>query len=193
MAGTKGAASAGDGTHVALLRGINVGGKNRLPMAALTAMFERAGGREVRTYIQSGNVVFRASAREAAQVGTRVSAAIAKELGLRVPLVLRSAAELRAVAAGNPFLADEDEGRLHVAFLADTPRAAARAALDPERSPPDRFLLKGRDLYLCCPNGMARTRLTNDYLDRTLGTVSTVRNWKTVLALCELVGVAGRR
>jgi uncharacterized protein (DUF1697 family) len=173
--------------HVALLRGINVGGKNRLPMAELVAMFERAGCSGVRTYIQSGNVVFDAPARVAEQVSSRVSAAIEKQLGLRVPVVLRTAEELRAVAAKNPFLAaGEDAARLHVAFLAALPSAAAGAALDPERSPPDRFALARRDLYLCCPNGMGRTRFTNDYLDRTLGTVSTVRNWNTVLALCEL-------
>lgn len=193
MASTRRAPSAGGGAHVALLRGINVGGKNRLPMAALSAMFERAGGRDVRTYIQSGNVVFRAGARDAAQVGKRVSAAIERELGLRVPLVIRSAPELRAVAARNPFLGAEDPARLHVAFLADLPRAAAGAALDPRRSPPDRFVLRGRELFLCCPDGIGRTRLTNDYLDRTLGTVSTVRNWKTVLALCELLAGADAR
>jgi len=181
-------------THVALLRGINVGGKNRLPMAELSAMFERAGCSDVRTYIQSGNVVFGVGARAAAEVGGQVSAAIAKQLGLRVPLVLRTAAELRAVAANNPLLrAGEDPARLHVAFLAEVPKAAAGAALDPERSPPDRFVLKGRELYLCCPNGMARTRFTNDYLDRTLGTLSTVRNWNTVLALCEMLGDVRRR
>jgi uncharacterized protein (DUF1697 family) len=177
--------------HVALLRGINVGGKNRLPMAELTTFFERAGCRDVRTYIQSGNVVFRASAAVAAQVSAQVSRAIAKQLGLTVPVVLRTAAQLHAVTADNPFLREgQDPSRLHVAFLAQVPVAAARARLDPQRSPPDRFVLSGRDLYLFCPNGMARTRLTNDYLDRTLGTLSTVRNWNTLLALCELSGVA---
>jgi uncharacterized protein (DUF1697 family) len=196
VAATKRAASTADKTrvHVALLRGINVGGKNRLPMATLTSMFERAGCSDVRTYIQSGNVVFGASARVAAQVGAQVSAAIEKQLGLRVPLVQRTAAELRAVAAGNPFLREgQDRARLHVAFLAKAPVAAARAALDPDRSPPDRFALQRRELYLCCPNGMARTRLTNDYLDRTLGTLSTVRNWNTVLALCALADELGGR
>jgi len=175
--------------HVALLRGVNVGGKNRLPMAELSAMFARAGCTDVRTYIQSGNVVFRADDGVAAQVAARVRGAISAQLGLRVPLVLRSARELRAVAANNPFLREgEDPKRLHVAFLERAPSPSARAALDPERSPPDRFVVAGRELYLCCPNGMARTKLTNDYLDRTLGTVSTVRNWNTVLALCELAG-----
>lgn len=182
-------ASSKSASYVALLRGVNVGGKNRLPMAELSAIFERAGCTGVRTYIQSGNVVFGASARVAAQVGAQVSAALAERLGLRVPLVLRSAAELRAVVEGNPFLRErEDPKRLHVAFLERAPTASARAALDPSRSPPDRFVARGRELYLCCPNGMARTKLTNDYLDRTLGTVSTVRNWSTVLALCELAG-----
>jgi len=179
-------------THVALLRGINVGGKNMLPMATLVELFAAAGCTDVRTYIQSGNVVFAASAKTAARVGGAVTKAIERELGLAVPLVLRSAAELAAAAARNPYLergVDPDE--LHLAFLADPPDKKQAAALDPRRSPGDAFVLRGRELYLHLPNGVARTKLTNAYLDKTLGTVSTVRNWRTVLKLVELAGAEG--
>src|SRR5438105_5723824 len=91
--------------HVALLRGINVGGKNKLPMSDLVAMFADAGCADVRSYIQSGNVVFRASAEHAARVPALVGAAIAERFGFRVPVVLRTADELREVSAHNPFLA----------------------------------------------------------------------------------------
>ncbi len=175
--------------QVALLRGINVGGKHKLPMAELARIFDELGCSEVRTYIQSGNVVYLAEAALAARVPALVAAALEAQRGFAVPVVGRSAAELAAVAAGNPFLAEgADPATLHVAFLAAAPRAAAIAALDPDRSPPDRFHLVGRELYLCLPNGVARSKLTNDYLDRTLGTTSTIRNWKTVLALVELAG-----
>jgi len=177
--------------HVALLRGINVGGKNRLRMADLVALLEEAGARDARTHLQSGNAVFAASRALAERLPRRLSAALAREHGLTVPVVLRSARELAAVAAHNPFL-DEgaDPSTLAVAFLAERPARSALAALDPERSPGDRLVARGRELYLHFPNGAARSKLTNAYLDRTLGTTSTVRNWRTVRALADLVGGA---
>jgi uncharacterized protein (DUF1697 family) len=177
-----------NGTHVALLRGINVGGKNKLPMKELAALFEAAGCRAVRTYIQSGNVVFVAPPAAARRLPLQISTAIEKRYGYRVPVVLRTAEELQAVAAGNPFLrAGADPVTLHVAFLAGGPTATASAALDPRRSPPDEFVLKGRELYLKLPNGVSGSKLTNAYLDKTLGTISTLRNWRTVL---ELIAVS---
>jgi uncharacterized protein (DUF1697 family) len=176
-------------TFVALFRGINVGGKNLLPMKVLTEMFERAGGADVRTYIQSGNVVFVASPRVAARIPKLVTTDIARSAGLRVPVVLRSAAEMRAVVKSNPFLPHEaNDKALHVLFLEHAPDAAARAALDPKRSPPDAFAVVGREVYLLCPNGIARTKLTNAYFDAALATTSTARNWRTVLTLVEMCG-----
>ncbi len=180
----------GTGVHVALLRGINVGGKNKLPMKDLAALVSEAGGRDVRTYIQSGNVVFRASAAQARRLPDAVSGAIADRLGFRPPVVLRSASELAAIARDNPFLASgHDAEFLHVVFLAERPSEGRTAALDRRRSPPDELVLRGREIYLRCPNGIARSKLTNDYFDRTLATVSTLRNWRTVLALGELANV----
>ena len=175
-------------THVALLRGINVGGKNKLPMKTLAGLFEAAGCADVRTYIQSGNVVYRASAAVAKRAPDLVARSLVEELGLAVPVVARTAAELRRVEAGNPFLAEgADPKQLHVAFLVKKPTAAQVLALDPDRSPPDRFVVIGREIYLSCPNGMARTKLTNAYLDRALGTTTTVRNWNTVRALVGML------
>jgi uncharacterized protein (DUF1697 family) len=174
---------------VALLRGLNLGGKNRLPMKALKATFEEAGCRDVRTYIQSGNVLFAVPAARARGLATRLTGLVAARHGLRVPVVLRSVEALRAAVRGNPLLeGGADPATLHVAFLAEPPAPAAAAALDPGRSPPDAFALVGGELFLSFPNGMARTRLTSDYLDRTLGTTCTVRNWRTVVALVGLAG-----
>lgn len=183
--------STGRGTaadvHVALLRGINVGGKNRLPMSALVELFEGAGCSEVRTYVQSGNVVFRAPARLAAGLARAIPELIAEHHGLAVPVVLRTAAEIAAVARSNPYLArGVDATRLHVAFLAARPSATAVATLDPKRSPPDEFLVAGRDVYLHLPNGVARSKLTNAWLDARLATTSTLRNWRTVQELVAL-------
>lgn len=176
---------------LALLRGVNVGGKNRLAMKELAELLAQAGLAEVRTYIQSGNVLFRAPSAQAHALPGLVSGAIAKRFGLSVPVVLRSAAELAKVARSNPFLeTGADPEALHVAFLAAEPAEARIAALDPKRSPPDEFRVLGREVYLHLPNGAARSKLTNDYFDSKLGTTSTARNWRTVLKLLELCRAA---
>ena len=173
----------------AFLRGINVGGKHKLPMAELRAFFAELGASDVRTYIQSGNVTFRAGDVVAAEIAAAFAERAEARFGFRVPAAVRSASELRAVLRGNPFLAaGADEKALHVLFLADEPDPAAAAALDPERSPGDTYALRGREIYLHLPHGAARTRLTNGYFDRVLGTSSTGRNWRTVRAVADLAG-----
>lgn len=176
-----------DDVRIALLRGINVGGKNRLPMDDLRRIFREAGCDRVETYIQSGNVVFEAGAEAADRVADRVAEAIADEFGHDVPVVTRSRSEFEAVVEDNPFLAaGADPKLLHVAFLAEAPDEGAVEDLDLDRFPPDEFVVRGRDVFLCCPNGMARTKLTNRYFDSRLGTTSTMRNWRTVLKLVEM-------
>jgi uncharacterized protein (DUF1697 family) len=173
-----------DAVYVALLRGINVGGKNKLPMKGLTALFEGLGCGAVRTYIQSGNVVFRATPSVYAGLAARLTAAIRAGFGIEVPLVLRAAAALDEAIAANPFVAEgHDPETLHVMFLREAPEGLRAAKLDANRSPGDAYALRGAEVYLRCPNGLARTKLTNDYFDRTLATVSTVRNWRTTLTL----------
>ena len=173
--------------HIALLRGINVGGKNKLPMASLVPLFVEAGCRQVRTYIQSGNVLFLCSDAVAKKLPDQVSAAIKKSFGLGVPVILRSLAELSHAAQNNPYLKDQvDPKQLQLMCLADKPSAKQIAALDARRSPPDSFVVQGRDIYLNLPNGAARSKLSNAYFDSKLQTVSTARNWNTVLKLMEL-------
>jgi uncharacterized protein (DUF1697 family) len=173
--------------HVALLRGINVGGKNIVPMKDLAALFTAAGCRDVTTYIQSGNVIFTAPASVLKQLPATVSNAY------KVPAVIRSHDELDAAVRGNPYLAEGidplDPKTLHMMFLAAHPAAAAVAALDPDRSPPCRFYVKGQDIYLHLPAGAAKTKITNAWIDSKLSTVSTMRNWNTVLKLLELTRV----
>ncbi len=171
----------------ALLRGINVGGKHSLPMKDLVSMFESAGCESVTSYIQSGNVVFSAPAALARKVPELVGVQIVRKFGFAAPIVVRSADALRDIAVHNPFLAaGASPDVVHVAFLAKAPSAAQTASLDPDRSPPDAFAVRGADVYLHCPNGVARTKLTNAYFDGKLGTISTARNWKTVMKLLEM-------
>jgi len=175
-------------TYLALLRGINVGGRNKLPMEVLTALFSAAGCEHVQTYIQSGNVLFEASKPLARELPRQIETTIAEQLELSVPLVMLDAGQITSIAHGNPYLDKEDidPKQLHVVFLAEQPNAEQLAALNPDRSPPDSFVAHGRAIYLHCPNGVARTKLSNKYFDRVLDTTSTIRNWRTVLKLAEL-------
>lgn len=180
-------AESGREVKVALLRGINVGGKNKLPMKELAAMFVDAGCNDVRTYIQSRNVLFRAEPTLGEDIPSLVSASILSRFGYRIPVVARTARELQAIVQANPFLEHSAElDKLHVAFLSEVPDPAKVEALDANRSSPDEFAVLGREIYLYCPNGLARTKLTNNYFDSTLSTTSTIRNWKTVLKLLDM-------
>lgn len=176
-------------TDIALLRGINVGGKNKLPMKELVALFTEMGCAEVQTYIQSGNVVFQAAPEVADALPAQISALIANRYGLRVPVILRTAEQLAGAFHNNPFLAQGLPAEtLHVMFLADLPSPEKVAGLDANRSVLDAFVVQGRDIYLHLPNGGADTKLTNAYFDAKLATVSTIRNWRTVTKLLELTG-----
>ncbi len=173
--------------NVALLRGINVGGKNKLPMADLAAMFREAGCDDVRTYIQSGNVVFRAGPELAGDIPSLVTASIKEQFGYSIPVVTRTASEFEGIVQANPFAEiGAEANKLHVMFLADLPDSARVEALDPDRSPGDEFAVLGREVFLHCPNGVARTKLTNAYFDSSLSTTSTSRNWRTVGKLLEM-------
>lgn len=162
-----------------------MGGKNKLPMRDLASIFEEAGCENVRTFIQSGNVIFTASASVSKRLAGKVASSIEARFGYRVPAILRTAQQLRDVISGNPFRHAEDI--LHVMFLADRPTAAKIASLDPNRSSPDAFIVRGQEIYLQLPNGTARSKLTNAWFDSKLGTVSTLRNWRTVTKLLELM------
>ena len=177
--------------HVALLRAINVGGKRLLPMKGLAELCTALGCSEVQTYIQSGNVVFSAPKPVVAKFPALLAAAILRKFKFEVPVVVRSAEELARLAKGNPFLRKGIEHDwLHVAFLADAPTAEQVASLDPTRSPGDAWVVVERDIYFHFPRGAGQTKLTNQYLDARLKTVSTLRNWRTVLKLLEMASAS---
>jgi len=174
--------------YVAMLRGINVGGHNKVPMKDLAAMFCDARCDNVQTYIQSGNVIFHASPAASAKVPGAVTALIEQRLGLRVPVILRTLEQMTAVAANNPFLAAGAPLEYqHVMFLTNVPTRQAIDLLDPQRSPPGQFQVRGQEIYLWLPNRVAGSKLTNAYFDSRLSTTSTQRNWQTVTKLLALM------
>jgi uncharacterized protein (DUF1697 family) len=156
-------------------------------MKDLVAMFQDTGCANVRTYIQSGNVLFDANAALLTRVPKAVNGKIKQGFGYDIPVVIRSAKQLEDAIRKNPFLKrGEDEARLHIMFLASTPRPDLVKQLDPRRSDPDEFVVRGQDIYLYLRNGAAKTKLTNAYFDAKLMTISTGRNWRTVNKLNEL-------
>ena len=174
--------------YVAMLRGINVSGSKPVKMEALRASFEALGFKNVRTYVQSGNVVFEAKERAAAPLGPKIAARIKRDFGFDV-LVL-GAAELARVVEENPFLKqgrpEIDLTKLHVTFLAGAPAAAGLKKMEGVSSGRDAFRCLGTTIYLACPDGYGNTKLSNNAFERALGAAATTRNWKTVTTLAAL-------
>jgi uncharacterized protein (DUF1697 family) len=157
-------------------------------MKTLEKMFSDAGCSEVRSYVQSGNIVFRANKSLARKLSDQIAAQILQSFEFRVPVILRTTEQVAETVRNNPFI--EKEGTtdiLHVMFLADQPSQEWIAALDHDRFLPDEFVIRGAEIYLRLPNGVARTKLTNAYFDSKLATVSTGRNWRTVNKLLEMM------
>ncbi|MEO8696268.1 MAG: DUF1697 domain-containing protein [Acidimicrobiales bacterium] len=172
---------------VALLRAVNVGGKNQISMAKLRTVLESLGYSDVTTYIQSGNIVFNGKERTTAAVLPKIEAAIALEFGLKIDVVMRTAKEWAAAIEGNPFLRRvSDRTKLHVAFLNQAPDRARLDTLDPKRFVPDEFAVGGREVYLHCPEGLGRSKLAVAIGPKLAPGPATVRNWNTVTKLAEL-------
>jgi uncharacterized protein (DUF1697 family) len=148
-------------------------------MADLRDLFEQLGHENVRTYIQSGNVVFDAKG-PAARVRGDLEQAIDGTFGLEVTVLLRSPAELEKVVRKNPYGSDA-----YVTFLDGVPDRKLVAALDPTAFAPDEFRVVGPEVFVRCPNGYGRTKINNTYFERKLATRATTRNWKTVRTLLE--------
>jgi uncharacterized protein (DUF1697 family) len=176
-------------TNVAMLRGVNVGARNRINMKDLEALFARLGHTSVITYIQSGNVVFNSRSKSSATVARAIEEQIARDLGLEVAVLLRTKAELARVERVNPFLRTvADTAHLHVTFLAEDPDATLVQTVEAFDGGPDELRVRGREVFLHCPTGYGNTKLNNGFLERKLHAIATTRNWKTVTKLVELAG-----
>jgi uncharacterized protein (DUF1697 family) len=167
-------------TYVALLRGINLGPNKRVKMDALRKSFESLGLKNVQTYIQSGNVVFKAGKTSSAALSKKIEERITKDFGFSALTILRSLDELGKVVAMNPFKQPEATDGLHVIFLAETPDAAVLKQLEGLTKAPDKSCCLGQEIYLHLPNGYAHSSLLHNPLERKLLTRATTRNWRTV-------------
>jgi uncharacterized protein (DUF1697 family) len=175
-------------TYVAMLRGINVSGSKPIKMEALRASFEALGFTNVRTYVQSGNVVFTAKDRAAGPLGAKIAARIERDFGFDVPTMVLGAETLARVVDENPFAGKKgvDPTKLHVTFLAEAPVAGGLEKMQAVSSGRDQFQCLGTSIYLVCPDGYGRTKLNNNAFERALRVGATTRNWKTVTTLAQM-------
>ncbi len=173
---------------IAMLRGVNVGGHHKIKMEVLRELCHSAKFECAQTYLQSGNVIFRARGRNLAEISEVLERSIEKRLGFRPAVVVRSIPELRAVIAHNPFggRAGVEPSKLAVTFLGAAVNAAAGRALLEMEIAPEELRVHGRELYIYFPNGQARTKLSWPRVEKIVGPAFTSRNWNTVTNLLEL-------
>jgi uncharacterized protein (DUF1697 family) len=174
--------------YAALLRGINLGPHKRVKMDELRKSFEALGCEQVKTYIQSGNAVFKAGKGSPAALQKKIEERIVHDFGFSVSVVLRTSLELAKTVAGNPFLKQRgvDPEKLHVTFLSDVPRAAALKKLAEYTLPPDQSRCLGKEIYLHLPNGFSGSSLWRVPWEKALGVVTTTRNWRTVNTIYQM-------
>jgi uncharacterized protein (DUF1697 family) len=172
---------------VSLLRGVNVGGHHAIKMDALRTLYESLDLHDPRTYVQSGNVVFRTREQDLAKLAERVEKAIERKFGFRPAIIVRTSSEMRDVVAGNPFAKRQgiEPSKLIVTFLAYDPGQETQDKLRKLKTAGEELQIRGRELYIYFPNGMGRSKLPA-LIDRTLPTPGTARNWNSVTKLLDM-------
>lgn len=175
-------------TYISILRGINVSGQKKVPMKELLALYESLGFSDLHTYIQSGNVVFKSAEKKPEALVRQIEEKIKGHFGFEVPVIIRTVEELKKIRASNPFLKEPgiEEDKLHVTFLDQLPQQPQVDKLMTYDFSPDRFILRGLEVYVYCPNGYGRTKIHNNFFEGKLKTGATTRNWKTVNTLVEM-------
>jgi uncharacterized protein (DUF1697 family) len=178
--------------YISMLRGINLLGHKRVEMAQLRVMFEGMGFEQVRTYINSGNVVFKTGRSSPAALSKRIAERMVAEFGFTASVITRTAAELGRAIEGNPFVKESrsDPSKVFIAFLEQAPKADAIEKLQARASKAERVHgCGGREIYAYYVDGMGRARLlTHGVLERVLAVSATMRNWNTVSRLYEMAG-----
>jgi uncharacterized protein (DUF1697 family) len=175
-------------TIISILRGINVSGKNKIPMVELKAMYEDLKYKNVITYIQSGNVMFSANESDSKTLSKKIEQGILKKFGFNVPVITRTIDQVQATIKKNPFLKDKniELEKLHVTFLEDNPAADNLKKALEYNYEPDKFTIVGKEVYLHCPNGYGNTKLTNTFFENKLKVRATTRNWRTTNELLRI-------
>jgi uncharacterized protein (DUF1697 family) len=177
-------------TYIAMLRGINVGRGKMVKMERLRTSFAGLGFDEVKTYVQSGNVVFQSKRKSPAELTRTIETKIQRDFGFAVRVLIKTSKELAQIVQKNPLLRVKgiDVSKLHVTFLSDAPPKTAEEMLEDLATTRERFRILNREIYLYCPDGYGNSKLANNTIEKKLSLVATTRNWRTVNALLEMAG-----
>ncbi len=173
---------------ISMLRGLNVGGHNKIKMDALRALYASLKLRDAQTYVQSGNVIFRTDERDVSRLTKRIEDGIERKFGFRPDVILRTAAEMKDVIAKNPFAKRRgiEPSKLLVSFLASDPGEEAREKVRQMKCDPEEMRIEGREIYIYFPNGAGQSKLPWAGLGKMLKTPGTGRNWNSVTKMMEM-------
>ncbi len=181
-------------TYISILRGINVGGKNKIKMPDLKEMYEELKFKDIVTYIQSGNIIFNSNQNVSNQnLAKKIEKGISEKFKLAVPVIIRTINEMESILKINPFLKMPgiDIEKLHVTFLEEIPEQLKLKEVAKYDYSPDKFIIINKEVYVYCPDGYGMTKLSNNFFENKLKTGATTRNWRTVNKLVELAeGIA---
>jgi uncharacterized protein (DUF1697 family) len=172
-------------TYISILRGINVGGQKKIRMADLKSLYEYHGLTNVETYVQSGNVVFDSTETDRGNLQKAIEAQIEANYGFTVPVLIRTGDDFRRVIKSHPF-AGEEPIRVLVTFLYEQPEPSKWDELRTYKDKVDQFALGEQEIFLYCPGGYGKTKLSNTFFERKLGVSATTRNWMTINMLYEM-------
>ena len=177
-------------TYISMLRGVNVSGHRRVRMEELERLYLSLGCRNVRTYVQSGNVLFEHPTADISKLAGKIEKRLKGPLGSDVPVLIRTKNEFQRLIESNPF-AERDESKVHVTFLYAKPMEFSMDKINKVVGRGEAFSMVGSEIYLFCPNGYGRTKLSNSFFERALKMTATTRNWKTVNTLCSMARTSG--
>jgi uncharacterized protein (DUF1697 family) len=174
-------------TYISMLRGINVSGQKKIPMEALKKLYESLGFKNVRTYIQSGNVVFECPDKNVPAPINMIKKKIRQTYGFEAVVFIRTKDEFKKLIDNTPFL-KKDLSKLHVTFLSETPARLPMEEINKGKAAAEDFYISNREIYLYCPDGYGGSTLSNNFFERKLKVSATTRNWRTVNELFKLAG-----
>jgi uncharacterized protein (DUF1697 family) len=174
---------------ISLLRGVNMAGHNKIKMTDLEALFEKLGFTDVETYIQSGNVIFNdLEDIPPLEISAKIEEAILKKFEFNIPVLIRTAEDLKKVIRSNPFSVERNFNpeKLAVIFLYEMPLQTQIEKVSNVDYPPDKFYISGKEIFIYCPNGFGKTKLYTNFFENRMKVIGTGRNWKSVNTLYDL-------
>ncbi len=177
--------------HLALLRGINVSGKNLIKMKDFQVLLQENGFINVTTYIQSGNIIFESQLSDIKEIENKISQLIKKEYGFDVPIIVLTLTDLENLIEYNPFAAEanEEPTKVLISFFRDLPSPKLIDELKSREYETEKFKFEKKYAYLHCMNGYGKAKINNNFLENKLKVIATTRNWKTILKLFEIMTI----